>query len=117
MTRRKTPQPRMPGTQAPTRIVPFGAVIWAVVTLASAPARGLSGEGLADACTSCHGIGGRSEGYIPSIAGIDKATLLRQLKAFRAQTAEATIMNRIARAYTDSELEALADYFSAAPRQ
>lgn len=88
----------------------------AVVTWVSAPAQGLSGEGLADACTSCHGIGGRSQGFIPSIAGVDKATLLRQLRAFRAQTAEATVMNRIARAYTDPELEALADYFSSAPQ-
>jgi cytochrome c553 len=97
-------------------MVSFGALILAVVTWAPAPAQGLSGEGLADACMSCHGIGGRSQGFIPSIAGVNKATLLRQLKAFRAQTAQATIMNRIARAYTDPELEALADYFSSAPR-
>jgi sulfide dehydrogenase cytochrome subunit len=117
MTGRKTPQPRMLGTWLPSRIVPFGAVILAAVAWASASARDLNGEGLADACTSCHGLGGRSQGYIPSIAGVEKTTLLRQLKAFRAQTAQATIMNRIARAYTDPELEALADYFSATPRQ
>jgi sulfide dehydrogenase cytochrome subunit len=117
---RNTPQPRRPGTWARIRIVPFGDVILgvllAVVTLASASARDLNGEGLADACTSCHGLGGRSQGYIPSIVGVERTTLLRQLKAFRAQTAQATIMNRIARAYTDPELEALADYFSSAPR-
>jgi sulfide dehydrogenase cytochrome subunit len=117
MTGRKTRQPRMPGTWLPGRTVPFGAVILAVVAWASVSARDLNGEGLADACTSCHGLGGRSQGYIPSIAGVEKTTLLRQLKAFRAQTAQATIMNRIARAYTDPELEALADYFSATPRQ
>jgi sulfur-oxidizing protein SoxY len=80
-----------------------GALILAAVTLASASARELSGEGLAEACTSCHGLGGRSQGYIPSIAEVEKTNLLRQLKAFRAQTAQtaqATIMNRIARAYT-----------------
>ena len=42
--------------------------------------------------------------------------MLRELLAFRAQTAPATIMNRIARVYTDPELEALANYFSALPR-
>lgn len=116
MTSRKTQEPRTPRTRLPNRIVPLGVLIVGVVTLAAAPAQGLSGEGLADACTSCHGIGGRSRGYIPSIAGVNKAILLRQLRAFRAQTAEATVMNRIARAYTDPELEALADYFSSAPR-
>jgi len=76
-----------------------------------------NGEALGDACTSCHGIGGHSTGYIPAIAGVSKVTLLQELKAFRAQTAQATIMNRIARAYTDPELEALAEYFSSRPRQ
>jgi cytochrome subunit of sulfide dehydrogenase len=74
-----------------------------------------NGEALADACTSCHGIGGRSQGYIPSLAGAKKADLMRQLLAFRAQTGQATIMNRIARAYSDSELEALAGYFGSRP--
>jgi cytochrome subunit of sulfide dehydrogenase len=76
-----------------------------------------NGEALADACTSCHGIGGRSRGYIPSLAGAKRTDLMRQLLAFRAQTGQATIMNRIARAYTDSELEALAGYFSSSPGQ
>jgi sulfide dehydrogenase cytochrome subunit len=120
MTGRKTPQPRTPPTWARSPTVLFGAVILAAMTWASVSARDLGGVGLADACTSCHGLGGRSHGYIPSIAGVEKTVLLRQLKAFRlqpTQPTQATIMNRIARAYTDSELEALADYFSAAPRQ
>jgi sulfide dehydrogenase cytochrome subunit len=114
MTGRKTPQ--TPRTWARRPTVLFGAVM-AAMMCASVSARDLGGEGLADACTSCHGLGGRSHGYIPSIAGVEKTALLRQLKAFRSQPTQATIMNRIARAYTDSELEALADYFSAAPRQ
>jgi cytochrome c553 len=117
MAGRKTPQPRTPRTWARSPTVLFGAVILAAMTWASVSARDPGGEGLADACTSCHGLGGRSLGYIPSIAGVEKTVLLRQLKTFRSQPTQATIMNRIARAYTDSELEALADYFSAAPRQ
>jgi cytochrome subunit of sulfide dehydrogenase len=99
-----------------SRWLRIGAVILAIVPAAAAAADP-TGEGLADSCTSCHGIGGRSQGFIPSLAGVSKATLLAELKAFRAQTAQATIMNRIARAYTDPELEALATYFSARPRQ
>jgi cytochrome c553 len=114
MSGRKTPQTPRTWARGPT--VLFGAVM-AAMTWASVSARDLGGEGPADACTSCHGLGGRSHGYIPSIAGVEKTVLLRQLKAFRSQPTQATIMNRIVRAYTDSELEALADYFSAAPRQ
>jgi sulfide dehydrogenase cytochrome subunit len=70
------------------------------------------GEALADACTSCHGIGGRSHGYIPSLNTASKDALVRDLKAYRAQIKPASIMNRIARAYSDADIDALADYFS-----
>ena len=72
----------------------------------------LKGEALADACTSCHGIGGRSRGAIPSINGLSKAAFIQALRAYRAQTKSATIMNRIARAYSDADIDALADYFT-----
>ena len=88
----------------------------ALATDSIAVAADPNAAGLADACTSCHGIGGRSQGYIPTIAGVERATLLRELLAFRVPNAPATIMNRIARVYTDPELEALANYFSALPR-
>jgi cytochrome c553 len=103
------------------------AALLLVIPCAAAPAqeqksprssRGLQvqdGEALADACTSCHGIRGRSRGYIPPLEGARRADLMRQLLAFRAQSGQATIMNRIARAYTDAELEELADYFSSRP--
>jgi hypothetical protein len=53
--------------------------------------------------------------FIDGITGVNKATLLRQLKAIGERTAEATVLSRIARTYTDPELEALAHYFSSAP--
>jgi cytochrome subunit of sulfide dehydrogenase len=68
--------------------------------------------GLADSCTSCHGIMGHSSGRIPSIGGLPRAQLIAELKGFRAQAGNPTIMNRIARGYSDVEIEALADYFS-----
>jgi sulfide dehydrogenase cytochrome subunit len=86
----------------------FGAL-----TLSSvAAARNPSAEGLADACTSCHGLRGHSSGAIPSIGGVTKATLLAELGSFRNSPSPATIMNRIVRGYTDADLEILAEYFS-----
>jgi cytochrome subunit of sulfide dehydrogenase len=72
----------------------------------------LSAAGLADACTSCHGVNGYSAGRIPSIGGLGHARLIGELKAFRAGERDPTVMNRIARGYSDTEIEALADYFS-----
>jgi len=99
------------------RWVRISAVLVAILQAGAAVGAAPDAEGLADAYTSCHGIGGHSQGYIPSLAGIERATLLRELQSYRAQTGPATttIMNRIARTYTDAELAALADYFSARP--
>jgi cytochrome c553 len=88
----------------------FALMLIAAPRLASAEE--LKGEALADACTSCHGIGGRSHGAIPSISGLSKDAFVQDLKAYRAQTKTATIMNRIARAYSDADIDALAEYFT-----
>lgn len=69
---------------------------------------------LAASCANCHGPGGRSPGSIPSIGGRPESILLDQLRAFSSDTPPAgtTIMNRLAKGYTDEELAALARHFS-----
>jgi sulfide dehydrogenase cytochrome subunit len=63
-------------------------------------------------CAACHGTGGNSPGAIPSIAGKKKAFIADSLRNFRDDRKKATVMNRIAKGYTDAEIEALAEYFS-----
>lgn len=63
-------------------------------------------------CFNCHGTEGKAVSAIPSIAGRDKAYLEETLKAFKAGTKQATIMNQLAKGYTDEELVILADYFA-----
>jgi len=67
---------------------------------------------LAEACSSCHGIDGRSTGAIPPLAGQDRDTLIAKLTDFRDTENGQTIMTRLARGYSDAEIAALADYFS-----
>ena len=69
---------------------------------------------LAGPCANCHGPDGRSPGQIVSIAGLPEAVLLAQLKAFKSDTPPpgTTVMNRLAKGYTDEQLSALASYFS-----
>ncbi len=63
-------------------------------------------------CFNCHGTEGRVNSAIPSIAGRDKEFLEETLKAYKAGTKQATIMNQLAKGYTDEEIAILADYFS-----
>lgn len=92
-------------------ITAFGAAV--LVTGTAAPANSQDAGLLANACTSCHGVDGHSEGAIPSISGLDPEIFLALLDAFRSENTTATIMGRIAVAYTDDELRAIAAYFAA----
>ncbi len=67
---------------------------------------------IAQACAGCHGQYGAGQGATPPIAGTTKENFLQTWAAFRANERPATIMNRIARGYTDEEVATLADYFA-----
>ena len=69
---------------------------------------------LAGTCFNCHGTDGRSPGGMPSLAGRPESALKAQLMAFKsdAPPVGTTVMNRLAKGYTDEELAALAKHFS-----
>lgn len=67
---------------------------------------------LALTCATCHGTDGKSPGSIPTIAGRPAKDLRDALVGFKTGTRPATVMNRLAKGYTDQEIDALADYFS-----
>ena len=67
---------------------------------------------LALTCATCHGTDGKSPGSIPTIAGRPAKDLKDALVGFKTGTRHATVMNRLAKGYTDQEIDALADYFS-----
>ncbi|NYS24859.1 sulfide dehydrogenase [Rhodobacteraceae bacterium 2376] len=67
---------------------------------------------LAQSCAGCHGQSGEGMGEIARIAGYDRTAFIAIWEEFRNDERPATIMNRIARGYTDDEVAILADYFS-----
>ena len=67
---------------------------------------------LASNCANCHGTDGRSQGGMPALSGQPKARIVEALQEFKAGTRPATIMQQLAKGYTDSEIDALATYFS-----
>ncbi|AQU81241.1 MAG: c-type cytochrome [Halomonas sp.] len=73
-------------------------------------------EVLAGSCANCHGTDGRMVGAVPALAGRSAEQLEARLLAFKhEENTGATIMDRIAKGYTDEELASLADYFSHLP--
>jgi sulfide dehydrogenase cytochrome subunit len=89
------------------------ALIGAGALMMSAPADAQQlPSALALTCATCHGTDGKSPGSIPTIAGRPAKDLKDALVGFKAGTRPATVMNRLAKGYTDQEIDALADYFS-----
>ncbi len=67
---------------------------------------------LAGSCASCHGPAGRSPGDIPPLAGLEAAGIAELMKGFKSGALEATVMNRIAKGFTEEEIVVLADYIA-----
>ena len=68
---------------------------------------------LADACAPCHGTDGKSPSAIPALSGKSAAYITQRMLEFKAGAREGTVMNRIARGYSDTEIAAVAQHFAA----
>ena len=94
----------------------FAAAL-AVAPLASFAQDSPAARSLAATCASCHGTEGRSATTeVSPLAGVPKQELLDKLKAFRDGTRPATVMQQLAKGYSDQQLELVADYFSRRPK-
>ncbi len=72
-----------------------------------------SGAMLGNTCAGCHGTNGVSNGPAsPSIAGFDYDYLVEAMKAFKEDERRTTIMSRIAKGYSDEEIEAMSKFFA-----
>lgn len=68
---------------------------------------------LADTCVGCHGPEGSSVGpATPSIAGMSAEYFKTTMQEYKKDERQGTIMNRIAKGYSDEEIALMADYFA-----
>jgi sulfide dehydrogenase cytochrome subunit len=91
---------------------PVLIVLLASLQGASAGAVERAPAALANACAACHGTDGRSQGAIPTIAGMPASEFVTKMNAFGSSPEEATIMDRIARGLSQAEIDGLASYFA-----
>lgn len=70
---------------------------------------------LAATCANCHGTDGRAVpgSGIDALAGMEKARTLQKLADFKSGAKPATVMQQIAKGYTDEQLDLIAGYFAA----
>ncbi|MEY2631736.1 MAG: hypothetical protein RIR00_390 [Pseudomonadota bacterium] len=73
------------------------------------------GRNLAATCANCHGTNGKAVpgSGLDALAGVEKTRLLQKLADFKSGDKPASIMNQIAKGYTDEQLDLVATYFAA----
>lgn len=82
---------------------------------ADTDASALRARNHAAACTNCHGPQGRppAGSPIPALAGRSQSELGSQMQAFKAGKRASTVMQQIARGYSDDQITAIAGWFAA----
>lgn len=77
--------------------------------LAAAPTPAM----LSNTCSACHGQFGQAVGpSIPTLAGQPASYIADSMKKFKSGERVGTVMNRVARAYSDGDFNAMGEFFS-----
>lgn len=71
-----------------------------------------SGAEIARTCFGCHGVDGMSKGAAPSLKGLPADYLAQSMTNFKNGSRPATIMDRIAKGYSEGEIKAMSAYFA-----
>ncbi len=66
-------------------------------------------------CTGCHAASRTVETAVPPIHGRQPADLAAAMREFKSGARPATVMGRIAKGFSDPEIDAIAVWFGARP--
>ncbi|WP_455205168.1 c-type cytochrome [Kaarinaea lacus] len=97
-----------------THMISYAAILafLSLPALAQTPTASM----LANTCAGCHGTHGSSVGPAsPSIAGISAEYFIESMEAYKNDERVATVMNRIAKGYSEEEIKIMAEYFAKQP--
>jgi len=90
-------------------ICPLAAAVTVAVSIASAA----DAPPGASSCSGCHPATAGVATPVPRLAGRDAAQITTAMTEFRTGKRPATVMDRIAKGFTDDETKAIAAFFAA----
>jgi cytochrome subunit of sulfide dehydrogenase len=93
-------------SKVPAAAIGLASMAAAVVASAEPPAGAAS-------CSGCHPASTRVTSPVPRLAGLDQAAIVRAMQDFRSGARPATVMDRIAKGFTDAEIQAIAAWYAA----
>ena len=90
------------------------AIAIAALLLCALPAWSAAPEAPAGAasCSGCHASGAKVDTAVPRLIGRSAADIATQMQAFKSGQKPATVMDRIAKGFTDAEIQAIADWYA-----
>jgi len=83
----------------------LGSIAAALVASAEPPAGAAS-------CSGCHPASSRVTSPVPRLLGLDRAAIVRAMQEFRSGQRAGTVMDRIAKGFTDEEVQAIAAWYA-----
>jgi cytochrome c553 len=93
-----------------SRVVAAAIGLFSIAAALAASAEPPAG---AAACSGCHPASPRVASPVPRLAGLDRAAIVKAMQDFRSGARAATVMDRIAKGFTDEEIQAIAAWFAA----
>jgi cytochrome c553 len=83
-----------------------------LVSIAAAVVASAEPPAGAAACSGCHPASTRVTSPVPRLAGLDGAAIIRAMQEFRSGARAATVMDRIAKGFTEAEVQAIAAWYA-----
>jgi cytochrome c553 len=88
------------------------AAVIACVSIAAATVASAEPPVGAAACSGCHPSSARGPSPVARLAGRDRAEIVKAMHDFRSGERAATVMDRIAKGFTDDEIQAIAAWYA-----
>jgi cytochrome c553 len=89
------------------------AAVIGLVSIAAAAVVSAETPAGAAACSGCHPSSPRVTSPVARLAGRDRAEIIKAMQEFRSGARTGTVMDRIAKGFTDAEIQAIAAWYAA----
>jgi sulfide dehydrogenase cytochrome subunit len=106
---------RQPGRAIPAAVAGMAIGCFAMGSAGAAEAV-LGGPPGASSCSGCHAASAAVQTPVPPLTGLPAAHTVMAMQAFRDGTRPATVMDRIAKGFSDAETAAIAAWYAGQKR-
>jgi sulfide dehydrogenase cytochrome subunit len=83
-----------------------------IASIAAATAAFAEPPAGAASCSGCHPSSARVSSPVPRLTGMDRAAIVKAMQDVRSGQRAGTVMDRIAKGFTDEEIQAIAAWYA-----